>query len=55
MYAPTFPAFHSLTQIRPFESDQTRRAPCREVGGSITVAAPVAVSIRATWFPAREA
>ena len=32
---PTWPAFHSLTQIRPCESDQTRRAPWSGVGGSM--------------------
>jgi hypothetical protein len=31
----------------PFESDQTRRAPCPRVGGSMIVAAPVSTLIRA--------
>ena len=36
-----WPEFHSLTQIRPCESDHTRRAPWSGVGGSMTVALPV--------------
>jgi hypothetical protein len=51
----TLPLFHSLTQIRPFESDHTRRAPWFGVGGSTTVALPVAGSILAMWLPASEA
>ena len=41
--------------MRPFESDQTRRAPWPFVGGSITVALPVTWSMRAMWLPASEA
>ena len=54
-YTPTCPAFHSLTQIRPFESDHTRLAPCPAVGGCKGVAVPVVPSIRAMWLPASEA
>lgn len=50
----TWPAIHSLTQIRPEEFDYTRRAPCFGVGGSMTSAQPV-VSIRAMWLPAKDA
>jgi len=41
------PLFHSLTQMRPLESDHTRRAPWLGVGGSTTVALPVFTSILA--------
>jgi hypothetical protein len=37
----TWPEVHSLIQSRPRLSDQTRRAPWRGVGGSMTVAMPV--------------
>ena len=54
-YTPTCPASHSLTQIRPRESDHTRRAPCPAVGGWIIVASPVSMSMRAMWLPANDA
>ena len=45
-YIASWPLFQQLTQMRPRESDQARRAPCRFVGGSSTLAAPLSVSIR---------
>ena len=54
-YRATLPAFHSLTQSRPRESDQTRRAPWSRVGGRTTVALPVPTLMRAMWLPASDA
>ncbi len=50
----TWPDTHSLIHSRPWLSLHTRRAPCRGVGGSITVAAPVRVSMCARWLPASD-
>ena len=50
----TLPLSHSLTQIRPSLSLQTRRAPWRGVGGSTTCESPVARSMRAMNEPASE-
>ena len=41
------PAFQKLTHSTPLESDQMRRAPWFGIGGSITRAAPLLVSISA--------
>jgi hypothetical protein len=41
------PLFHSLTQMRPRLSLQTRRAPWFFVGGSTTVDSPLRRSMRA--------
>ena len=48
------PLFHSLTQMRPLLSLQTRRAPWSRVGGSTTVDSPVRRSMCAMKEPASE-
>jgi hypothetical protein len=48
------PLFHSLTQMRPRLSLQTRRAPWFLVGGSTTAESPVLRSMRAMNEPASE-
>ncbi len=48
------PQFHSLTQMRPRLSLQTRRAPWFCVGGSTTIESPVVRSMRAMNEPASE-
>jgi hypothetical protein len=48
-------ADHSATHTMPLESDHTRRAPWRRVGGSMTVALPLAASMRAMCEPASDA
>ena len=53
-YRLTCPDSHSLIHKRPLLSLHTRRAPWLGVGGWITVAAPVRVSICARWLPASD-